>query len=464
MTFTMTTKLIFATLFILIAPMSSVLAQSEFTTADSLQFEQARNDSGQLRQLTISRKGDRIAAKAQNELGSIAIQNKKEEKAESEYNQTYQQYVGIPEADEATLNLGKINIRNRNFSEAKKYFKEYLQNNRSFSKSQWAKYYLLRSMSETIDPEFPDSVQSYFAASRGNLSHKDVVVQNELIRYYEEKGDQTHVISEAAKLVQNYPASQYVHMNEVKIVDAYVALGNMQAALGYCNSLLSKYAVNTDDAASAQHMLGSVYANMKNYSRAREEYAKVATDHSTAARRIIAAEYSDALLDLEEGREENNSTLIATAFDKLKAFVQNHPNNHHVPAALMNIADLQSIEGKYEEAIVAYNGIINFNDSLIATGDDAYRSKDYQTHNKMVRNAHINKGMLLLTKLRKPNEALAEYEAILADQPTSADALFHKALCLIDLQDTPDARNILQQLVDGNTSVKEVSEKILESL
>jgi DNA uptake lipoprotein len=450
---------VFLLFFVLPAP-----AQWVLSPADSSTFENAKKDPQRLRQIVNEHRGNRIGAKAQNQLGLNAFNEKRFNDAEQEFLTTSRQYSNLPEAYEAAYFLGVVTDQNERFEEAKRQFRDYLRNNPGDRDAERWQYLLIRTMSETKDPEFIDSAHAFLANQHKVTKENDVVVQNELVRYYDEKKDYTQALAEALKLVKEYPKSPYVHFVEGRIAEYYMLLDDTQGAIDYCNALINKYPANTDDAARAQLMLAIAYKNNNDLNRARVEYAKVGKMNPSVHGRVNAAEYYSLLLDMREANAKNDTAALTEVLKNLKAFVKRHPTDHHVPKALMDIADLSRSRGNYQEALTAYDSIIQFDSSLVVTGKVHRRSKDLKEHRALVQETHMAKGMMLRLRLHNPKAALTEFVAVLDRNPNRTDALLNKAVCLLDLGQKNEARPILQRLVNERTDVMEAAAQLLSTL
>ena len=73
------------------------------------------------------------------------------------------------------------------------------------------------------------------------------------------------------------------------------------------------------------------------------------------------------------------------------------------------------------------------------------------------------KAGLLHGVMQQPGNAIAEYDIVLAQDPTNTDALLNKAICLKELNETEKAREILSALITGNTEAKETAEALLKT-
>src|ERR1051326_1261145 len=389
-------------------------AQMTHAQQDSVLLINVANDTVQLHHVTIDHQGERTSAKAHNRLGAIFFKNKKYDDAEQEFMSTYHQYLNTPEALEATGYLGRINYVRDRFEQAKSYYKEFLSNNPTGGEAQWALYCLVRSMRQTNDSDFVNTARSYFASPHDSTKGRDINIQYDLVRYLAYRQQYAQAIAEAETLISRYPTSPYVGFVEPRIADYYLLSGNRSAAINQCENLLAKYPSNTDNAARAQYMLGGIYAASKDFARARAEYAKISELDPAQTDWISVSGYGLSLVDLEEGVALKDSSLLANALVGLESFVTNHPTNHNVPQALMNIASLQTRRSSYDSALVAFNGIIGFDSTLIDTGKYTSHSDEMKAFRDLVLRAHIAKAMLLGGQMHNAQAAITEYETILA--------------------------------------------------
>ncbi|MGB2869834.1 MAG: tetratricopeptide repeat protein [Bacteroidota bacterium] len=411
----------------------------------------------------MERSGTRLAAKAQNRIGNISYKAKKYEDAEREYKQTYVQYLNSSEGRDAGYHLGKIYYAMNRFTESKNFLQEYLQSNPTDISAQWSRYIYVMAVGKSKDPEFPNVAKEYFTSSRDSLLTKDENVRYQLTGYLADQRSWDQAITEGKKLIDEFPGSRKSKTVEGHIADYYYLLGKPSDAISFCRTLLKKYLINTDDAARAQHILATMYMNMREFARARAEYSKISKVHPEAVRWVGAAEFSQGLADLTEGRIKNDSSLVVSARNRLQLFVSQRPTDRHVPRALMNLADLYISIGRYDEALSAYDGIARFDERIIAGENPSSISNDVKAHRELVVNAHLQKGNLLRSQLQRPLDALAEFQAVLDKNPASADARLNMAICLMDLGRTTESRQILQNLSRDDSNMRDVARQLLNS-
>lgn len=441
-----------------------MFGQTSLLPQDSLLLAGIANDTTQLRQVTRARHGELIAARAQNLLGRYFYAKHMSTDAEREYILTYQQYPGTREAAEAAGRLGPLSYWNDRWDKAIPFFKEYLKIHPTGKDAQWASYCLVRSMFYTNDSNFVDAARSYLVSSHDSLVSKDALIEYDIVRYLGNNNQYDLAIEEAKKLITQYPDCEYINFAEMRIARYYAANGKTDEAIVQCNALLSKYPANTNESASAQHLLASVSMQTGDFASARREFRKVAHDDPDRTEFVNAAEYGIALADLGEGIGRRDSMLIEKAFGELQTFVHNHPQDKNVPAASMDIAGLCMSRGRSADAAAAYSTIIGFNPALIDTSRYASHTDEMKAFRDLVTQAHMAKASLLHSQMHDPTNALAEYNAVLSLDPQMPDARLNKALCLVDLGRTDEAKAILRQMVSEQTKMSQVAARILSSL
>ncbi len=442
---------------------SETRSQWTLTPADSLSYEKAKNDTAKLSQMASVHRGDRVGAKAQNRLGWLAYLNKKPEIAQQKFASTYSLYPNRPESFEAAYFLGVVTDKSDKFEEAKRNLQVYVANNPNDGDVDYWEYLIIRAMSETNDSNFIPSAHTYLR-SKHVSQEWNPTLQNELARFSFETGDFLNTLVEAQKVIDNYPNSKYVRYAEGDILESNIALGNSQVALDFANTLLSKYGLNNDDAARAQLNIASIYENRGDLDRARSEYSKVVNLHPSTTYRVAAAEYSLIMIDLRQARERNDNAALKSAAKDLKEFVSNHPKDHSAPRALMSIADLAAQNGKVQDAIDAYNAIIQYVDSLVVGKNISRLSPDLKGLRELAIQAHMFKGVLLRVQMKNSRSALAEFDYLVGVNQNNTAALLNKAMCLIDIGRKREARIILQQLVDKQTDLKDAASQLLKTI
>lgn len=437
--------------------------QGKLSQADSDRYEQARNNKDELRKLVREKNGTRLGASAQNRLGYMAYDQGNLQEAKAEYLETYRGYQNIPEMASARLHLGKIHYKERDYENARTYFGE-LANSRQPDRAEWGRYYLARTLRALNDPGTEAAIEQYFSNPRRETNEKDVIVQNELERYYNQTRQFEKAIQAAEELVERYPDSKYAPMNEAKIVDLYIALGNTEKAIEYSKTIIQKYDERGYNAARAQNSLAGTLAGRGDFEQARLEYAQVASGYLLHQRWVNAAAYGMAMTDLREGMMNADTTLVSRALDGFWALQQAHPEDRHVPRAMMNAAQISIQRDMLEEALKAYEIILSFDPDIIDVVKPGGHSNDLEGHRQLVRQARLSKARLLRNRMDRPEAALSEYDTMLAQKPGDSEALLGKAMCLQELDRVEESRDILTSLSGKESQYREVALSLLESL
>ncbi|MGA3287868.1 MAG: tetratricopeptide repeat protein [Bacteroidota bacterium] len=450
---------VFLLFFVLPAP-----AQWVLSPADSSTFENAKNDEQLLRQLINAHQGDRLGAAAQIQIGRIAYDNGRFDDAEQEFMVTYRQYINTPEAQAAMYELGRVKFKKYQFPEAETYIKEYLKTKPTGRDAERAKFLYIQTMEETKDAAYADSIRSYLATPHTSTMAKDPLVHYGLVRYYGRTGNIAKALEEAKSLIQKYPKTKYANFAESRIVDCYCIMGKPEEAVEFCQSLLKKYPSNSEEAARAHRMLGSIRMNTTQYGLSRSEYQEQIKQGTPGSPRVMKAEYALAIVDVREGRAKNDTMLLATAMKKLKIFVKKYSEDPWSSRAWMDIADLSIAKQDIPSALDAYDRIIAFDTAYIAGRKISRHSNMYLEELDRIKQAHLSKGITLRTQMKNPKDAMSEFDNILTGNPNNTSASLNKALCLVDLGRKVEAKTILQQLVQNGTNVKGAAAQILKKL
>ena len=447
---------------LLLAP--AAWTQPNLSRQDSLSLALA--DTVQLRRIATEHRGEFLGAQARFRLAFAALECKGE--AVEQRLKIGRQDLNTGSSRWAAFALGVLNYDRVRLDDCKAYMKEFLRGNPPGEEGDLAKYCLVMSQGMTNDPGFVASAHAYLArdGSRNErmLRDKDVVVRNELARYHAERREYTRAIAEAQSLVKFHPQTQYARTIDVKIAEYLLLSGDEQSAIGHCAKLLERYNGDDENAARARNMLAGIFAIKGDYPRAREEYRKVIDRYPGAPGRVLAGVYGLASLDLQEARTRNDTTLMRRAFAELEAFVNQHPTDHHVPSALMEIADGCKESGNLREALAAYNRVITFDSLHAVVGSFHPRSHDLKAFRSMVIQAHMQKGLLLLERMNEPASATKEFEAVLSGSSDIPDALLNEAQCLIRLGRISEARGILERLRREKGGMRETAEYFLTSM
>jgi tetratricopeptide (TPR) repeat protein len=417
----------------------------------------AMRDTSQLRQIIAKYSGQEISAAAQNRLGEILYSSKHYETAGREFLSTYRQYLGkSPVRLRAAYFLGKISFNREKPGDAKSYLGEFLASNPKGTDADWARYFLVRAKFRAGDTDYVSSVKSYFTTSHDSAASHDPTVQYDLIRYLMDHHSYQQSLTEANTMISNYPNDNLTSSVKFKLGIIYEMLGRYNDAVGLYGAIIGT-APSAEVGAKAQFELAGVYDSQNDFANARKEYAKVPAHYPGAKHYVDATACALAMMLYRESLNNPDSAELGEqASEALQGFVTNYPTDRHVPHALMALADLYEKQGNFEEACNSYQKIVDFDTMLIPIKPNAIvRSNDMVAHRELVAQARLSKGNILLDRLQKPQEALAEYQGILAADPNNDVVQLKEAMCYIALGETDQARQALNILVNGGGQEKE---------
>ncbi|HUI29255.1 MAG TPA: tetratricopeptide repeat protein [Candidatus Acidoferrales bacterium] len=433
-------------------------------TTESLNTVAAMSDIGKLRSIAQVHRGEKIGASAQNRIGMIFYSQKNNDAAEREFLITYTQHTDQrAEAMQAAYYLGKISLNKEDPKQAMKYFSESLSSGSLVGADiDWARYYQVKAMYRSEDPSYLTTVRSYLTGSHDYSKRNDISVRYDLVRYLANKHQYGQALEEANTIVNLFPNDPLSMNVRFEVGELYFMLGRPQDALNQFSAILNTAGQDPVVGAHALYQIGVAYDNEGDLVNARSTYRKVIDAYPTQTRWVNASEFGIAMI---EYREVKPGSSLDAAYEALHSFVSNHPTDHHVPQALMTLASLNMQRGKYSEAVSEYDQVIQFDPSLIPIKSKAsLRSNDVNAFRDLVLRAHFAKASLLRTQLVKPDLALAEYNLILESHPESEEALFCKALSLIQLDRRDEARGILNNLSSSGTDYGKMAQQTLKTL
>jgi tetratricopeptide (TPR) repeat protein len=439
-------------------------AQS-FSGPDSTLLSNAKNDTSLLRQIVTNRPGELIAAKAQNQIGLILFNAKNESNASQEFLAVYNQFLGTQDAYTATYYLGKIAFHVDNLKNAKKYFSEYLASHPNDGNVLWAQYYYIKAKYRDNDSDYVEAAHHFLSVQNDFKQSKKATMQYELISYLVKNNKYSEALNEANKMMKLYPADTLSGKVKYMIGEIYSSLDRSSDALAQYNLILQKPGITSIEAAKTRFHIGEVYASQNDFTNARTSYHLILTDFPNLKRWVAAANYSLAMLNYQEWLLQKDSTNLANGYSALQNYITHHPEDHHMPLALRALADLYLSEGKYTEAINSFDKILNYDTSLVTLNPRAsVRSNDLKAHKKIVKDVNFAKIRILREKLHMPEAAMSILVKILSNSENNGEAKLNKALCLIDLKRSNEAKFLLEQLVQEGGKQKNYAQHILLTL
>jgi tetratricopeptide (TPR) repeat protein len=282
------------------------------------------------------------------------------------------------------------------------------------------------------------------------------------VDYYRSRGEYVQAIAEARALIEKYPESNYAKDFVYQIGDFYCRLGKFTDAIQYYESRKKEQPAESEPAAIFQYLIGESFERSGDWGRAREEYRKVRDQHGSIADWSVLSEFSEAMLLPREALAHPESTDLAQkAVAALAEFAAKHPTDKRAPSALMTTASLFRMSKNTTEALQAYDQVIAFDTSAISSVSSETRGKDIAVCRELAIQAHLAKALLLRTSLDQPLRALDEYEAALAKKPQCDEALIGKAVVLLRLGRSTEARPILDAIVKAGGPLKDSAQELL---
>jgi tetratricopeptide (TPR) repeat protein len=238
-----------------------------------------------------------------------------------------------------------------------------------------------------------------------------------------------------------------------------------QKALDQYNSIFQSPGIKPEDAARAKCEIGEVYAYQNDTVNARANFLIVQSQYPQVSNWVIISEYSLAMLDYQQWLSHPDSIHYAICYQELNKFVTDNPTDHHTPQALKALADCYMGGGKYNEAINAYERIIQYDSTKIpVTQRSKNKHNNLTAHKSLVKDAMLSKAKLLRANTKNPNEAIAIYDNLLSSDQNNEELLINKSLCLIDLGQKAEAKTILNQIVQSGGKEKGRAKHILQKL
>ncbi len=427
---------------------------------------EAMTDTSGLRGIAVRHMGKRIGARAQNRIGEILYAKKRYGEAEKEYLSTYRQYLGkSPERMSAAYHLGKTSFQRERPADARRYLGEFLASNPKGHEADWARYYLVRTKFRAGDKDYVRAVKSYFATRHDATASHDPTVQYDLIRYLMDHHKYADALAEAKTMTKKYPDDKLTLGVRFKLGIIYEMVERHEDAVENYRSII-RTAKSSAIAAHAQFELAGAYDCRNDFGNARREYAKVPLLYPDVKHYVDAAECSAAMMLYRESlMNPDSSDLGEKAMGAVRKFVTDHPTDRHTPRALMALADMSVRHGDYKAACKFYDEIIAFDSTLVLIKPKAaIRSNDAVAHRELVMHAHLSKGDILHDNLQESEQALAEYRSVLTGDPGNGVVQLKEAVCLIDMGQKEEARDVLNGLVRGNGPQKESATYLLQRI
>jgi tetratricopeptide (TPR) repeat protein len=439
-------------------------AQS-LTLADSILLNTAQSDTTLLREIIHNKPDEKVTAIALNRIGIIYYKSKRDDKAEQVFLSVYNQFQGRAEAFLAAFYLGEIAFHKENLKKAKAYLSEFLSSNPEGTLAKWAQYYYVKSKFRDNDSDYVDAAHNFLADQHNFMRSKKATVQYEIIRYLMNNHNYAQALIEAQTLINNNPRDTLTEKVKFMIGEIYILLKRPIEALTHYNLIINENGITPMEAAKARFYIGEVFDNIGDIENARINYQLLLNTYPNQKRWATAAKYSLAMLNYQGWLTKNDSINQYKGYSSLLNYINQNPGDHHVPHALRALADMYISDGRYNEAIDCFNKILSFDTSLVTLDPHAsIRSNDLIEHKKIITDVKFTMARIMREMLHKPQDALSIYYGMLSVSPNNSILKLNKALCLIDLNRSDEAKVILNQLVQEGGNQKKHAQYILLTL
>jgi len=432
----------------------------------SLSAVAAMTDTSQLRQIVSNYRGQEIAAFAQNRIGEILYAERQYDAAEKEFLSTHDQYLGqFPERARAAYFLGKIYFYKQDLSKAKNYLAEYTASKPPGAEADWGNYYLVRTKFWCGDPDYVSSVRAYLGSAHPAALSHDPTMHYDLVRYLMDNHKYQDAVSETQTMASKFPNDTMTLDAKFKMGEAYGYLNRPKDAVDVFNSIINS-STSASNSARAYYELAMAYDYQNDYVDAEKDYGLVSSQFPNETVWTTVSQYFFAMMLRRESLAKPDSAQLSQkAFDALNGFITDHPRDIHIPRVLMALADLYAGKGEYHEACAAYDQIIAFDTSLVSLKHKGLeRSNDIEAHAKLVLQARLSKGNVLLDKIQNPDSALAEYQKLAAADSGNTHVQLKEGMCYMRMGQGDKARQIFNALITSGSREKDAALALLQSI
>lgn len=251
--------------------------------------------------------------------------------------------------------------------------------------------------------------------------------------------------------------------------DFYYRAGRKNEAKRHYRSIIQKNPSNTEPAAIGQYLLAELYDKDGLNDSAKNEYLKVKENNPGVLNWAILGEYSNAMCYYNEWALLSDSLMrdtvrIKTVTGKLQSFIDSYPTDKRTPRAMMTLAGVYDRIGEYEKSVEEFNRIISFNESLMSNISPEVKQQELKAHRELVEKAHMSKAVTLKQSLNRSEDALNEYEIVIAGNPMNYDAMLGKAMTLIQMERRQEAKAILLELSSMDIPQKQIAQSLINTL
>lgn len=432
------------TLLILSGTIFSLNAQQVFSTADSAYFANIKDDPARLQVIVDSSGNSRMSAVALNLLGLLDFKSKHYDDAAKKFSAVRENFPSTPEGDEALYFLARIDGLQKNLTQSKTEFGQYIEREPHGYWIEGASYFYVKVLLALDDSSAVSQAGAFLNQFPTSFYAKDA--QFLLVRYYRDRTDYGNAIIEARKLLDHYPSSTYANDLQYQIGEYYYRLGSVENAEHYFQALVDTSQPNTERSAIGQYLLAELYEKDHQYDKARAEYMKVRQNNPSVANWVALSEYAEALSFREQAQEQRDTTFDAQALSSFSSFIKNHPTDKRTPRALIGMAQLYEDHGQFDNAVRSYDMLASFDTTTMSNISSDVRATEMTEVKKLKAQAHLAKALLLRNSMKNIPAALAEYQSLLSTDSTNEEALLGKGISLHQLNRDAEADSIFVKL------------------
>ncbi|MFH0733189.1 MAG: tetratricopeptide repeat protein [bacterium] len=435
-------------------------AQYGLNNSEMARFRNAQNDTTKLRDFT-QELGSNLALKSHRQLGFLKFKGRDYKNAEKEFKLVRNFYKNSDEGKEALYFLARIATFKDSVQEGKKLYEDYLIEAPHGEFAQGAKYYRILQMKKLKDQNKLASIKVFLQEYPDSFYTQHV--QYQLVQHYKYAEDFAEAVKEAKKLVNKFPNSSYSADMLYQIGDFLYKANKKEEAKEYYSKLVRESTPNTEHGAISQFLLAETIDKMENPQFAREEYQKVKHNNPNISNWSILSDYSISLSYYNEWNEKRDTANLVLAKSKFKEFIEGNSTDKRTPPACLNMSIICEEEGKYDEAIIYLDKVINFNTSHVTNVAEGFMHQELESHEQLVFKAKLKKAHIYSTNLEKEEEALNLYNNLLSQYPNNGELLISKANSLAKLSKVNEAIETLKVVIDNQLPEKELAAEMLNS-
>lgn len=368
-----------------------------------------------------------------------------------------------PNYSDALNRIGDINLYNRNFSEAERYYTQAVSSNpENADYSEFQKAFVLglqRNYSGKVT-----ALNSMMAKYPNSQYIDDALYEKSRALVMQNK--EQEAISVLEKMLKDHPKSNLAQKAGVQLGQLYFNTNNPRKSAEAYKQVIANYP-NSEEARTAIESLEAVYKDMNDIS----SYASYV--NSLGKGTILSSNRQDSLTYLAaeniymKGRKDESKT----AFNK---YLQAYPNGVFASDTHFYLGDMAFEAKDFDKALTHFNEVINSNNpkyianALVFASGIEFDRKNYEAayaayeHLNMVASNTENKDIAQLGMLRcayllkKDNEVVAAASKILqgakAAPAVANEARFYRGKSYINLKKNDEAATDLQAVAKDTRS------------